>query len=166
MITNEALRIYLSNAGTTETAGEGFVLLAHHDGQGIYIERAEDRVLPGELRRQYSRGGIALLASCATGSPSSDMAILNKLNSNGINAMIVSPFKVRLDYGARLALEFTNIVRTHRRNGTTPTLAEIFGEATAATTRHFADRARQQRLEDMALEFVLVGDPYLRLCPP
>lgn len=166
VITNRALRDYLSNAGTAESVGEGFVLLAHHDGQGVYIETAEDRILPGELRRKYSRGSIALLASCATGSPSSDMAILNKLNSNGVDAMIVSPFNVRLDYGARLALEFTNIVRAHRRNGTTPTLAQIFSDASAATTHHFADRARQQRLEDMALEFVLVGDPYLRLCPP
>ena len=167
VITNRALRDYLStNAGTAEAAGEGLVLLAHHDGQGIYIETAEDRVLPGELRRKYSRGSIALLASCATGSPSSDMAILNKLNSNGMDAMIVSPFKVRLDYGARLAFEFINVVRAHRRNGTTPTLAQIFSDASAATTHHFADRARQQRLEDMALEFVLVGDPYLRLCPP
>jgi hypothetical protein len=167
VITNKALRDYLSTSSVNPgTAGEGLVLLAHHDGQGIYIETAEERVLPGELRRKYSRGSIALLASCATGSPSSDMAILNKLNSNGMDAMIVSPFKVRLDYGARLALEFTNVVRAHRRNGTTPTLAQIFSEATAATTHYFADRARQQRLEDMALEFVLLGDPYLRLCPP
>ncbi|MCS3932079.1 MULTISPECIES: hypothetical protein [Bradyrhizobium] len=164
---NSSLREYLStSASSSDTAGEGLVLLAHHDGQGIYIETAEERVLPGELRRKYSRGSIALLASCATGSPSSDLSILTKLNSNGMDAMIVSPFKVRLDYGARLALEFTNIVMAHRRNGTTPTLAQIFSEATAATTHHFANRDRQQRLEDMALEFVLVGDPYVRLCPP
>ncbi|MDE5454136.1 hypothetical protein GWE18_15005 [Bradyrhizobium sp. CSA112] len=164
---NSNLRDYLStSASTPDTAGEGLVLLAHHDGQGIYIETAEERILAGELRRKYPRGSIALLASCATGSPSSDMAILNKLTSSGIDAMVVSPFKVRLDYGARLALEFTNIVRAHRRNGTTPTLAQIFGEATAATAQHFADRPREQYLEDMALEFVLVGDAYLRLCPP
>jgi hypothetical protein len=167
VVTNEALRTYLStNASNAEAAGEGLVLLAHHDGQGVYIETAEDRVLAGEFLRKYPRGGIALLASCATGNPSSDMAILNKLNSNGMDAMIVSPFKVRLDYGARLAFEFTNVVRAYRRSGATPTLAQMFSEATAATTHHFADRARQQRLEDMALEFVLVGDPYLRLCPP
>ena len=166
VITNSALRTYVStNASTSEAGGEGLVLLAHHDGQGVYIQTPEDRVLAGEFRRKYPRGSIALLASCATGSPSSDMAILNKLNSNGVDAMIISPFKVRLDYGARLSLEFTNIVREHRRNGATPTLAQMFNEATAATTQHFADRARKERLEDMALEFVLVGDPYLRLCP-
>jgi hypothetical protein len=166
LTTNRALREYLSTSGMNDAAGEGFVLLAHHDGQGIYIESPEDRLLPAELRRRYTSGSIALLASCTVSNPSGDMAFINRLNSNGMDAMIVSPFNVRLDYGARLALEFANTVRAHRRNGTTPTVAQMFSEATLAATRYFGDQARQQRLEDMALEFELVGDPYLRLCPP
>jgi PQQ-dependent dehydrogenase (methanol/ethanol family) len=166
--TNEELRNYFSETSqdNAPSTAEGLVLLAHHDGQGIYIESDIDRLVAGELQRSFPHGSVALLASCATSSPTSDMDVLHRLNKNGVDGMIVSPFKVRLEYGARLALEFTEIVRKHRREHATPTLAQMFSEATSATTKYFGARPRKEHLKDMALEFIVVGDPYLRLCGP
>jgi hypothetical protein len=65
-----------------------------------------------------------------------------------------------------MALEFAKVVRDNRKNGRTPTLAEMFRAATAATTQFLKSRNSNARLEDMALEFILVGNPYLRLCAP
>jgi branched-chain amino acid transport system substrate-binding protein len=163
--TTDALEKYAAK-GASGAGAEGLVLLAHHDGEGVYFNQRDHRITSGGFLRTFAPGSIALLASCSTSTPASDMALLNALNHNGMDAMIVSPFKVRLDYGAQLALQFTNVVRKHRSNRATPTLAQMFSEASAATTAFFADPNRRQRLEGMALEFVLVGDPYVRLCAP
>jgi hypothetical protein len=47
------------------------------------------------------------------------MDVLNGLNNSGIDAMIVSPFNVRIDYGSRMALEFAKVVRDNRQSGRT-----------------------------------------------
>ena len=94
------------------------------------------------------------------------MSLLNRLNDSGVDAMIVSPFNVRIDYGARMAFEFAKLVRDNRQNGRTPTLAEMFTHATAATVKALEKKNRNARLADMAREFILVGNPYLRLCAP
>jgi hypothetical protein len=166
---NDELRRFLAPRETPmlpDAKGEGMVLLAHHDDYGVYFDDPSRRILPDRFLRTYPAGSIALLASCATGNPTNDMAILNRLNSGGIDAMIVSPFKVRLDYGFRLAVEFTKIVRESRKKRLSPTLGEMFAQASAATTDFFKATPRNERLQDMGLEFVLIGDPYLRLCVP
>ena len=91
------------------------------------------------------------------------MAILRKLNVNGVDAMIVSPFRIPVDFGAKLALDFTNLVRSNREHHNTPTLMELFIEASKSTSQYFKDRG-DKRMQDMALEFVIVGDPNLKLC--
>jgi hypothetical protein len=94
------------------------------------------------------------------------MDILNGLNDSGVDAMIVSPFNVRLDYGSRMAFEFAKVVRDNRQSQRTPTLLEMFSQATTATTQFFKNGNNNSRLEDMAREFILVGNPYVRLCAP
>jgi hypothetical protein len=94
------------------------------------------------------------------------MDVLKGLNDSGVDAMIVSPFNVRLDYGSRMAFEFAKVVRNNRQSQQTPTLLEMFTQATAATTQFFKNENTNARREDMALEFILVGNPYLTLCAP
>jgi hypothetical protein len=94
------------------------------------------------------------------------MDLLNGLNDSGIDAMIVSPFNVRIDYGARMAFEFAKVVREHRDNRRTPTLAEMFVQASGETKEYFKKKKPNAKLEEMALEFILLGNPYLRLCAP
>jgi hypothetical protein len=65
-----------------------------------------------------------------------------------------------------MAFEFAKVVREHRENRRTPTLAELFARATEQTKEFFKKQKPNARLEEMALEFILVGNPYLRLCAP
>lgn len=148
---------------------EGLVLLAHHDQFGVFFEGVDGRVVAKGLQHTYPPGSIAVLAACGTAKPDSGMETLNSLNDGGIDAMIVSPFNVRIDYGSRLALEFAKVVRDNRAKGQTPTLAQMFSQATAATVKFFRDpkvNTSTSRLEDMGLEFILAGNPNLRLCAP
>jgi hypothetical protein len=147
----------------TPVPAEGLVLLAHHDEFGVFFKNIDGRVGTPGLRHSFPRGSIAILAACVTAKPSSGMALLNRLNDKGVDAMIVSPFNVRLDYGSRMALEFAKVVRQHRADQHTPTLAEMFAEATTNTMTFFE---QNPRLAEMALEFILVGNPYVRLCGP
>lgn len=155
-----------TSAPTTAVPAEGLVLLAHHDEFGVFFDSINGRVVTQGLRHAYPPGSIAVLAACVTAKPNSGMDILNGLNDSGIDAMIVSPFNVRLDFGSRMALEFAKVVRDNRQNRRTPTLATMFAEATAATRQFIKKDNSNARLEDMALEFILVGNPYLRLCAP
>jgi branched-chain amino acid transport system substrate-binding protein len=158
-----------STAPASPVPAEGLLLLAHHDQFGIFFDDVNGRVVARGLRHTYSPGSIAVLAACGTAKPDSGMDTLNGLNDDGIDAMIVSPFNVRIDYGSRMALEFAKVVRDNRLNGRSPTLAEMFSQATAATFRFFKDPKNHNsnaRLEDMGLEFILAGNPYLRMCSP
>jgi hypothetical protein len=153
----------------TPVPAEGLLLLAHHDQFGIFFDDINGRVVARGLRHAYPPGSIAVLAACGTAKPDSSMDMLNGLNDGGVDAMIVSPFDVRIDYGSRMALEFAKVVREDRLKGQTPTFAEMFSQATAATIRFFKDpknHSGKARLEDMGLEFILAGNPYLRLCSP
>jgi branched-chain amino acid transport system substrate-binding protein len=153
----------------TPVPAEGLLLLAHHDQYGISFGDVSGRVVAKGLRHAYPPGSIAVLAACGTAKPDSSMVMLNGLNDNGIDAMIVSPFDVRIDFGSRMALEFAKVVRENRLNGKTPTFAEMFSQATTATVQFFKNpknHTGKARLEDMGLEFILAGNPYLRLCSP
>jgi hypothetical protein len=150
----------------TPVPAEGLVLLAHHDEFGVFFDDINGRVLAQGLRHAYPPGSIAVLAACVTAKPNTGMDILRGLNDSGVDAMIVSPFNVRIDYGSRMAFEFAKVVRDNRQNGRTPTLAEMFAQATAATMQVVKNQNSNARLEDMALEFILAGNPYLRLCSP
>jgi PQQ-dependent dehydrogenase (methanol/ethanol family) len=156
-----------ASAPATPVPAEGLVILAHYDGFGIFFDDINGRVLaPEGLRHLYPPGSIAVLAACGTAKPNTGMDVLNGLNDRGVDAMIVSPFNVRIDYGSRMAFEFAKVVRDNRQNRRTPTLAEMFAQATAATRQFFKNQNNNARLEDVALEFILAGNPYLQLCSP
>ncbi len=170
----EELKAYFNatpapTASATVVPGEGLLLLAHHDQYGIFFDNPNGRIVAQGLRHTYPPGSIAILAACGTAKPNTGMDILDVLNDDGVDAMIVSPFDVRLDYGSRMALEFAKVVRENRVNGRTPTFAEMFSQATAATIQFLKNPDNQNsnaKLEDMNLEFILAGNPNLRLCSP
>jgi branched-chain amino acid transport system substrate-binding protein len=154
------------SAPATAVPAEGLVLLAHHDEFGVFFDDINGRVVAQGLRHAYPPGSIAVLAACVAAKPNTGMDILNGLNDSGVDAMIVSPFNVRLDYGSRMAFEFAKVVRDNRQHRRTPTLVEMFAQATAATRQSFKKENSNARLDDMALEFILAGNPYVRLCAP
>lgn len=158
-----------TTAPATPVPAEGLLLLAHHDQFGVFFEGVDGRVAAKGLQHAYPPGSIAVLAACGTAKPDSGMEALNSLNDGGVDAMIVSPFNVRIDYGSRMALEFAKVVRDNRVKGNTPTVAQMFTQATAATVKFFKEpkaHTSTSRLEDMGLEFILAGNPNLRLCAP
>jgi len=163
--TLDKLRRYLGSNADAPSAGngEGLLLLAHHDEDYVWYDD-DARLTRASFRRHYHRGSVAILAACATSNPRDDMALLKTLNHNGIDAMVVSPFMVQVDYGGRLVYELTQVIREHRTERNTPTLAELFSEATRNTAAYFAQRS-SKRYEEMGLEYVLAGDAGLTLCP-
>lgn len=76
--------------------------------------------------------------------------------------MIVSPFPVRTDYGIRLARNMISVIHDERLSGRTPTLAQIFNSAADRTVMDFAKYTI--KLDEMRLEFLILGDYNMRLC--
>lgn len=107
-------------------------------------------------------GSIAIISACAAGSPKgNNRAVLDDLNKNGVDALIVSPFQIRADYGKWLALNFTKVIRDPDNIKKQATLLELFDQATALTAKEFPN---DYMFDDMGLEFLIVGDPTIRLC--
>lgn len=145
---------------------EGLVLLAHHSAGYLWFSDKTARVGREALSRRFAPGSVAVLSACTTASPEGDnLAWATKLNRQGVDAMVVSPFPVPADYAARLALEFGSAVRSARAANAAPTFLELFRKATRASADHFrAKYGAGVAYDELALEFVVAGDTSLRLC--
>ena len=142
---------------------EGFLLLAHHAEGNLWFESQANRIVREQVSRKFSAGSVAVLSACSVGNPQGDnRAILDKLNRNGMDAMIVSPFPVRTDYGIRLARNIVSVIHDERLSGHTPTLAQIFKAAAELTAANFSNF--KVKLDEMRLEFLILGDYNMRLC--
>jgi len=143
--------------------GEGLVLLAHHSDGNLWFDSALDRFTQEDLERPLRRGSVALVSACSVGGMGPlAYKLIEKLNARNVDAMIVSPFPVRADFGARLALHFVREIDEARRAHRTPTIADLYTAAWESTAKDFA--AFNRDLHDMGLEFVILGDPSMRLC--
>ncbi len=158
------LSTWLAPGGTVETAKpEGLLLLAHQADGNLWFESQKNRIIREQVGRKFSAGSVAVLSACSMGSPQGDnRVILEKLNRNGMDAMIVSPFPVRADYGIRLARNMVSVIHAERLAGHTPTVAELFKAATKRTAEDFAKL--KIKLNEMSLEFLILGDYNMRLC--
>jgi hypothetical protein len=158
----EGLKSYLSDRSAPGTSpAQGFLLLAHHEGGFLWYDKQDERVTRDDNRRRYPPGSVAIFAACSTTVPTDGNAVLlQDFNAHGMDALIASPFPVPADYGAQLAATFADLIRKERYEGHTPTVAELFTTAVARTATYFAD----SQYEEMGLEYVLLGDPSLRLC--
>lgn len=79
--------------------------------------------------------------------------------------MIVSPFEVPVDYGAQLAIEFAKIIRDARLESKQETIASLFKRSIDNTSSFFLEK-KGKHLDQLALEFIIVGDHGLTLCEP
>ena len=161
---NELARYMADTAPATKP--EGLILLAHHSAGYLWFTDKTARVGREGLARRYAPGSVAVLSACTTASPEGDnLAWATKLNRQGIDAMIMSPFPVPADYAVRLALEFGGAVSSARASNATPTFLELFRSATRASADYFrAKYGAGVAYDELALEFVVAGDPSLRLC--
>jgi len=151
-------------AGAANRAS-GLIVLAHHD-QGYLkfsdADRPPARIAHEFIRRRFPPGSAAVLAACTTvGDAAETRSIVERFSRQGVDALIVSPFLVDAEFGTRLALEFEHVVADARAKGGGATLLELFERTTAKVAEAYKNQAA---LRDMALEFMLIGNPELRLC--
>ena len=160
----DLLNYFRSEASEEGTErGEGLLLLSHHNEGNLWFKRTAQPVSVIDMERKYSDGSVAILAACSTSLAGRSLPLIHELNYVGMDAFVMSPFPVRADYGARLALDFSDAIREARTAGTTPTISELFDAAADKTGEYFANRNRPD-VGDMRLEFLVVGDYQLKLC--
>ena len=159
------LRNWLGGQTSGSSTPEGFLLLSHHARGYLWFEEKGQRIAEEHVKREFAPGSVAFLSACTVANPEGDnRPLLKTLNDKGIDAMIVSPFPVRANYGSLLAKNVIAVIRSKRAAGDTATLGDIFATAAGLTARELAqDNAK---VDEMALEFVLLGDHNIRLCKP
>ncbi len=158
---------YLTGAGVVSTGkqGEGLLLLAHHDSGVLWFNDSGQRAKIEDFRRTFKPGSAAILAACSTlGVKPENRLIAKELNTMGMDALIVSPFQVLADYGAQFAVDFAATVERNRVGNQQPTIVELFEQATQRTAEVYRDAGKS--LDEMALEFMVLGDHNLKLCAP
>jgi len=145
--------------------GDGLIVLAHHDRGYLGFndaDRPPARIAAEYITREFHPGSVAVLAACTTSGDSvATRAIVDRLAYRGIDAMVVSPFAVDAEFGTRLALEFEKVVAEERAKRSGATLLHLFERAAAGVASAYEN---QGAFGDMALEFMLVGNPDITLC--
>ncbi len=141
--------------------GEGLLVLAHQAKGHLWFDDDADRVGITELKRQFRPGSVAILSACSSASPDSDNdQWLNKISARGVDTIFASPFPVPLEYGVLLTRSFVRAVREAREKQETPTVASLFEKASDEAAKGLGSGVSK----DIRLEFVVIGDPEIRLC--
>ena len=155
----------VATAAVTEAPrSEGLLLLSHHHDGDLWFKPPEAvHVTLEDMERKYPVGSVAILSACSTNVTGGNVPLIRQLNGAGIDAFVMSPFPVRADYGARLALDFVGTISDARSAGESLTIATLFDRAAQSTGVYFKN-AGMPELEDMRKEFLLIGDYGLRLC--
>jgi hypothetical protein len=149
------------------TNAEGVILLAHHGANGISFENERDVLAVSDIRRTFPPGSAAILAACSVTNPTSNDHLVTRLNRRQFDAIVASPFPVDTEYAEDLVHRLIDVLDAAYKQNEPLTLTEIFHRAVASAAPASApgpddpDRAvyRQE-----GLEFVIAGDPSLRIC--
>lgn len=154
---------YVGGQPTDVSKGEGLVLLAHQAGEQVWFIQGPDVVLNENIKRRYPRGSVAVLFACGVGDVAgsgSGSPLLTKLNEQGIEAAIVSPFAVQGPVGARFAFHFANEILKARERRENAPLTSLFQRAKTA----FQSDDDAAPWKAAVGEFVLAGNGGLELC--
>lgn len=144
---------------------EGMLLLAHQAGGNLWFTNQANGIMSEDIKHRFSAGSVAILSACSTASSEgNNQAILEKLNSNGIDAMIISPFPVDADYGAMLTIYFVEAIENAKKSSKGLSLAELFSMASQQTASYFRN-VRGMHFEEMDLEFLIAGDYRIKIAP-
>jgi TRAP-type C4-dicarboxylate transport system substrate-binding protein len=151
----------------SDDGGLGLILLAHHSGGYLWFNRQQEpsRVPLEYIRRSFPPGSVALVVACSTsGAAPESRDLVKQLNRLGVDAMIISSLPVDAEFGTYLAIEFLEEVRELYSHPSPRALMEILGNALDRTANCFPNNPAGFR--EMALEFQVVGQYDLALCPP
>lgn len=150
---------------TPDTRPEGLLFLAHHAEGNLWFSDQGNRIVKEDIQHPFPVGSVAILAACSVAAAEgNNQAILEKLNKNGIDAMIISPFPIHADYGTMLAIHFVQTLDDARAGAKRLSMAELFRAAAAKTTDHFKKEIGWH-IEDMDLEFLIAGDYRIMVAP-
>jgi hypothetical protein len=169
LATIDQLKTYVESDAKDQSP-VGLLLLAHHGDGNIWYDKKSRYVMFSDVRRQYTRGSIAVLAACSVGNLAAGekrLALLSRLNQHGIDAFILSPYEVPAELGVGLAIHFQRTIaaaydemkKDKQIKG--PTLAQLY-DRTLESLR--ADRDFQKVKANARYEFLLAGNSALRLC--
>jgi hypothetical protein len=148
-----------------ESKPEGILLLAHQAGGNLWSTDKSNRIIVEDIKHRFPRGSVAILSACSTAAAEgNNQAILEKLNDNGIDAMIISPFPVEANYGAMLAIHFVEALEEAKAGPKGLTMIELFEKSAEKTARHFKE-VMNINFEEMALEFLIAGDYRISVAP-
>lgn len=153
-----------NDAAGGSSRGEGLVVVAHHSNGRLYFDNQSKGLISEDFQRKFRPGSVAMLSACSIGSEGPlAFKLIDKMNSMNIDTMVVSPFPVDGDFGTLLALNFVREVDAAYAKKSTPTVAELYATAWGQTANWFRVE-KSRNLRDMGLEFVMLGDPNIRLC--
>ncbi len=163
--TIETLGSQLNKSATAKASrSEGIVVLSHHSNGQLWFGDMLKSLDSGDIVREFAPGSVALLSACSmAGDGPFAHKLIHRLNTLNVDTMIVSPFPVNADFGTLLALNFIREVSDAYSNKQTPTIAELYLLAWKSTADQLFD-LRNRNFHEMGLEFVLLGDPNVRLC--
>ena len=143
---------------------EGILLLAHQGGGNLWFTDMAQRIIREDIKHTFPPGSVAILSACsAAAAGGNNQAILEKLNNNGIDSMIISPFPVDANYGAMFAIYLFETLNEARANSKRLTMADLFNTAAKKTSAYFGKR--DLNFEEMSLEFLIAGDYRILLAP-
>lgn len=144
---------------------EGLLLLAHHaDGFLSFDADFQQAYLAETIEREFEPGSVAILIGCSVSGLSPlnrTLPLLSTLNEKGIDAMILSPFGVNAQLGARFAVHFTTEIEEARSANKPLPLLKAF---TNTIERTRSDASVTPFLAELN-EFSVVGAGNLELCP-
>ena len=146
------------------TPARGLVLLAHQGEGAIWFDAETKRIIKQKISGTFSAGSAGILAACSVAATTSRNAeLLEKLNEQGFDTLIASPFALNPKYGVKFSYSFVEAVREALMKDEQPTILELFNSAVAKTTAKFA-KGEVGKYEELGLEYVLLGNPSIKLC--
>jgi len=142
----------------------GFVVLAHQDEGAMWFAESTDHIIPQDIEKKFPSGSVGIFAACSAASAKGrNTALLQRLNEQGFDTLIASPFTIDAGYGVVFASSFAEIMAEITSQKPPPTILDLFDKTIVRTAQKFKDKADADYSE-LGLEYVLLGNPAIKLC--
>ena len=167
----EDLRQYMAEIAplglaSVPTPALGFVVLAHQDQGILWFADQNDHLMPQDIAKNFPSGSVGIFAACSAASAKGrNAALLQRLNEQGIDTLIASPFTMKAGYGVVFASSFAEVVQEATAARLRPTILELFDRTISKTAKKFKDKTAGE-FGELGLEYVLLGNPAITLCAP
>jgi hypothetical protein len=157
------LTTYLESGDAPTAPASGLVVLAHQNDGALWFEANTNRIIKQSIGRNFSPGSVGILSACSVVAPTNrNVELLEKLNQQGLDTLIASPFNLDPSYGAKFSYSFAEVVQ-EAVGKEQPTILELFNRAIARTGEKFM-KSNVGNYKELGLEYVLLGHPTIRLC--